>query len=423
SAIQAALLRVPRVSPIVNDDGNKGTKLFLLNAPSLADLSQSVRGWAADSGYEIVPHSLHLGYDWFSADEVLSSLLPASLDPSSSSPDAAGTPTGYTTIGHIAHLNLRPEYVPYRHLIGSVILSKNSPQIRTVVNKLDSIDTEFRFFAMELLAGAEEYQVEQSESGCLFCFDFRKVYFNSRLHTEHARVWSQLDKGAVVADVMAGVGPFAIPAAKNRGCRVYANDLNPHCYEALITNAKRNRVEGGVHSSCEDGRAFIRSVTVRAFRREIGEEWQGGVSRTKMEKARRNGATPGITPTLLAPPSRLVQHFLMNLPATALEFLDAFRGLYTRLAEEVGREALQAEIESAGAEGQAGPWVHVHTFTKDMEDPARDILARANGALGLAEGSEGRLRIAEEGEGGARLHWVRKVAPNKDMYCLEFRVP
>jgi tRNA (guanine37-N1)-methyltransferase len=32
--------------------------------------------------------------------------------------------------------------------------------IKTVVNKLDSIDTRFRFFKMELLAGEPDYVVE-----------------------------------------------------------------------------------------------------------------------------------------------------------------------------------------------------------------------------------------------------------------------
>ena len=41
---------------------------------------------------------------------------------------------------------------------------------------------------------------------------------------------------------MAGVGPFALPAAKNRGVMVWANDLNPDCYEALIANRDANKV-------------------------------------------------------------------------------------------------------------------------------------------------------------------------------------
>ncbi len=51
-----------------------------------------------------------------------------------------------------------------------------------------------------------------------------------------------LDVYAHAGDMFAGVGPFAVPAAKNVGCRVYANDLNPKSYKALIDNVALNKV-------------------------------------------------------------------------------------------------------------------------------------------------------------------------------------
>lgn len=52
-------------------------------------------------------------------------LLPAGVD----------APGSFETVGHIAHLNLREEQLPYKHLIGQVLLDKN-PHLRTVVNKV-----------------------------------------------------------------------------------------------------------------------------------------------------------------------------------------------------------------------------------------------------------------------------------------------
>lgn len=46
-----------------------------------------------------------------------------------------------------------------------------------------------------------------------------------------------------MADVFAGVGPFAIPAAR-KDCLVFANDLNPSSTEYLAENCKVNRVSG-----------------------------------------------------------------------------------------------------------------------------------------------------------------------------------
>jgi tRNA G37 N-methylase Trm5 len=46
-----------------------------------------------------------------------------------------------------------------------------------------------------------------------------QVYWNSRLETEHKRLVSSFKPGEVVADIMAGIGPFAVPAGKH-GCKV-----------------------------------------------------------------------------------------------------------------------------------------------------------------------------------------------------------
>ena len=50
----------------------------------------------------------------------------------------------------------------------------------------------------------------------------------------------------LVADVFAGVGPFALPAAK-KGCAVLANDLNPESYKYLNINIKGNKVRKSHH--------------------------------------------------------------------------------------------------------------------------------------------------------------------------------
>jgi tRNA (guanine37-N1)-methyltransferase len=47
--------------------------------------------------------------------------------------------------------------------------------------------------------------------------------------------------GEVVCDVMAGVGPFALPAAK-KGVFVWANDLNPASYRSLKEGIEKNKV-------------------------------------------------------------------------------------------------------------------------------------------------------------------------------------
>lgn len=85
-----------------------------------------------------------------------------------------------------------------------------------------------------------------------------QVYWNSRLEAEHHRlVNTYFQPNDIVADIMCGIGPFAIPAAQ-KGCAVYANDLNPESTRYCALNAKLNRVAGNVHVFNIDGRAFVR---------------------------------------------------------------------------------------------------------------------------------------------------------------------
>ena len=137
-------------------------------------------------------------------------------------------------------MNLLDEQLPYKHLIGSVLLDK-VPQCRTVVNKIGKIDTAFRTFDMEVLAGENNTHVSLNENGCRYDFDYSRVYWNSRLHHEHARLIKSFSPSDIVADMFCGVGPFSIPAAK-KGCTVYANDLNPSCFYYLNRNVEKNHV-------------------------------------------------------------------------------------------------------------------------------------------------------------------------------------
>ncbi|CAO3664607.1 unnamed protein product [Rhizopus stolonifer] len=271
-------------------------------------------------------------------------------------------PSSFTQIGHIAHINLRDEYHPWKHLIGQVILDKNK-NIRTVVNKLNSIDTTFRFFKMELLAGENNMIAEMKESGCKFKFDFSKVYWNSRLHTEHDRLIQLFKPKEYVCDVFAGVGPFAIPAAK-KGSIVYANDLNPASFEWMKENIKSNKILDGIYPYNMDGRAFIQQA-VKDLQATTPNKW------------------------------KTFDHFVMNLPATAIEFLDAFRGLYSDYKN----------LYDANAKL---PSIHCHCFTKSS-DPLEDITQRVGKVMG---GLPDPVKTT--------VHWVRNVAPKKDMYCITF---
>jgi tRNA (guanine37-N1)-methyltransferase len=65
-----------------------------------------------------------------------------------------------------------------------------------------------------------------------------------------------------IGDVFAGVGPFAIPAAKN-GVTVYANDLNPESYRWLQANKTLNKVRMQ-HDNCPQAALTLLLVVCRS---------------------------------------------------------------------------------------------------------------------------------------------------------------
>ncbi|KAI8066018.1 guanine(37)-N1-methyltransferase [Thamnidium elegans] len=349
------LFNQPRTRNVLPDPESKETKLIILRTDleKIDDLPQEKVDMIKEEGVSTFKHNLEFDYNFWTAEQILHAVMPE---------DAQDIPSSFTQIGHIAHMNLREYYYPWKKLIAEVILDKNK-NITTVVNKIDSIDTTFRFFKMEVLAGEDNMIAEVKESGCKFKFDFSKVYWNSRLHTEHDRLVQLFKKNEYVCDVFAGVGPFALPAAK-KGAIVYANDLNPSSHEWMKENIKANKITSGIHPYNMDGRAFIRQA-VKDLQATSKDEW------------------------------KTFDHFVMNLPATAIEFLDTFRGLYHD----------QKHLFNTRAKL---PMIHCHCFTKST-DAMQDITERVANIMG---GKPDPLKTT--------LHWVRNVAPKKDMYCVSF---
>ncbi|KAJ4485747.1 Met-10+ like-protein-domain-containing protein [Lentinula aciculospora] len=389
------LIGLPKVRPVVSDpSAPDGDKLVLLGVSNQDDLSPESMKLIESKSNGFANYNLVLDYDYWTASELLQAILPEKL--------REGAPVGFAATGHIAHVNLNDEYLPYKKTIGQLFLDKNKT-IKTVVNKLDSIDTQFRFFQMEVIAGEPDFIVEHHESDCRFTFDFSRVYWNSRLHTEHDRIVQSVHPGEVLADVFAGVGPFAIPAAK-KGCAVMANDLNPASYTYLCQNIKDNEVFDEVRAFCEDGQAFIRNVFRRVYDTPFPPYTGPKLSKTALRKlqkqaTRDKSSNKTSSSEEISPSRRKIDHFVMNLPDTAILFLDAFRGV-------LANKALQ-EIYSTM------PIIHCHCFTRELESEKAeaDIRQRIEEKLGAPLQDDTEYRK------------VRSVAPGKEMYCISFRLP
>ena len=294
-------------------------------------------------------------------EEVMKQLLP---------PDVV-VPSGFETVGHLAHFNLSDSQLPYKHLIGQVVIDVHINQkthVKTVVNKLENINNTFRTFDMELIAGEPNFTVTQKEGNCYFAFDFRKVYWSSKLSNERQRLLQLLKPGEVLCDLFAGVGPLSVQAAK-KGLTVIANDLNPECYESMLVNAARNKVTSRMHIYNQDARAFFRAV-IGTQRAEVAVE----------DRLRQ-------PPFEVLPAT--IHHIYMNLPMDALDFVDVFLGAF--------------EPE------QYLPLLHIYAFSA-LEDPREEFIERITKIWGPWDHS--RMVIIP----------VRDVAPRKMMFCVQMEL-
>lgn len=270
--------------------------------------------------YELVQCKLTLFYDYWQMDEVLEELLPKGMV----------VPSSYELVGHIAHLNLRTEHLPYRRLIAQVVFDKNRPKIQTVVNKIDAIQNDYRTMQLEVLAGNHSLVTTVVENRIGFQVDLATVYWNSRLGTERQRLINSFKRGDNICDVFSGVGPLAIAAAKKVN-RVYANDLNPFAVKYQLKNIACNKLRGKVEVFNKDGREFIKEI--------LGRE----------------------NPVF-------VTQVVMNLPNDAAEYLDAFRGVFREEHRDMHLPL---------------PTIHVYGFSKAPE-PELEFLERIGSALGEA---------------------------------------
>ncbi|GMS81921.1 hypothetical protein PENTCL1PPCAC_4096, partial [Pristionchus entomophagus] len=322
-----------------------------------------------------------LGFEEWDQRSIFRAVLPEGIDFSS-----------FTQTGHLIHCNLTDELLPYGKIIGEILLAKNST-CRTVVNKPDKISNTFRTFEVDLLAGEPNYVVDTIEDGVKYRMDFTKVFWNSRLSHEHARVIKQLSTTSLVFDACAGIGPFVIPAARKHQAPqvIYANDLNPESVRWLKENMKINRVkDSSIEVFNQDATAFIRGPVAECIRKHE---------------------------SLPSPSRPSSAHIIMNLPALAVTFLPAFRGMLH--SSHLQQSLIDSAAHAADATTAADPFqiiAYCYLFAKAHEDVEPEWYEKK-----AREMVEEQLKW--EGVEIRNAHRVRTVSNRKEMYCMEIIVP
>ncbi|GER46069.1 tRNA (guanine(37)-N1)-methyltransferase [Striga asiatica] len=260
------ILNGPRIKPVTEDPTSDKNRYMLLSEriqiPDLSEIpDDKVEELKRLFEIQVVPYSF---YAWLFVLECRY-ILPPGIE----------VPSSFETIGHIAHLNIADELLPYKDVIA-----------KTVVNKVGTITNEFRVPNFEILAGDCNMVTEVKQYGATFKLDYGLVYWNSRLEHEHLRLISKFEARDTVCDMFAGIGPFAIPAAQKR-CQVYANDSNPDSIRFLKINAEINKVSNLVRAYNLDARKFISSI-IQVPWSECCPEPDIAISKTSEEELQTN---------------------------------------------------------------------------------------------------------------------------------------
>jgi len=250
-------------------------------------------------------------------------------------------PRAIDFIGAIAIVEIPSELTDHKKLIGEALLEAHK-QTSTVLAKSGVVGGVYRIRDFEVIAGPNKTATVHQEYGCVYHVDVAKAYFSPRLSSEHNRVASQVKSGETVVDLFAGVGPFAIPIAKNqKDVRIYAVDVNPDAVALLKRNVAVNRAEKQVFPVLGDARQVVKDQL--------------------LEKADR---------------------VIMNLPETAYGFVD------------VACEALKA----------AGGVIHYYEFMT-ASDPLETVKVRLTEAVNKCNRTVTKILLAKPVREVAPFTW------------------
>lgn len=216
----------------------------------------------------------------------------------------------FDIIGDIVILEIPKELEDYKYLIGEAVLKFTKR--RAVFMKKSKIKGVVRIRDFEHLAGEDSSQTTHIEYSTRMKLDIKKVYFSPRLANERERVARQVQKGEIVLDMFAGVGPFSLAIARHKkASRIYAVDVNPLAIKYLKENIKLNKAHEII--PCQGD---IRQVA------------------DKIPKK--------------------VDRIIMNLPASAREFLD----IAVKLIKD-------------------GGIIHYYEFARNFETPIKHLIEAA----------------------------------------------
>jgi tRNA wybutosine-synthesizing protein 2 len=165
---------------------------------------------------------------------------------------ARAMPSGYQRLGRVLALRLPASLRPWYSTLGRAWQEELG--VATVLVHRGPIDGELRRPNVEVVAGSAT-ETEVIEHGVRWRFDAAREMFARGNRSERLRARLLPRPGEAVADLFAGIGYFAIPAAlAHPSVRVSAVEKNPEAFHYLEENLERNGVASQVAALLGDNR-------------------------------------------------------------------------------------------------------------------------------------------------------------------------
>ena len=193
-------------------------------------------------------------------------------------------PRGFQTLGNVIILKLNEKLFSKEHEIAQAYLDL-LPKIRSIYINRGKIMGTFREpEKIEFVEGEDNPIVEHKEHEVRYKFDITKIMFSKGNINERRYLATLVKSGEIIIDMFAGIGYFSLPIGKHSNPkRIYSVEINPLSYDFLVQNIKLNHLEEKITPILGDCKEEV----------------------VKLSKA-------GIK----------ADRVIMNLPETALEFVD-----------------------------------------------------------------------------------------------------
>ncbi len=170
----------------------------------------------------------------------------------------------FEILGDIAVIQV-PKLLENKKMIIARAVKEQHKHIKTVLRKIEKVDTEFRVPRYELLIGTGTETIYK-ENDCRYTLDPTLVYFSEKLGTERARILEQVREGETIHAWFAGVGPYPILIAKNKSVKIIAIEKNPKACKYLEKNVLLNKVQDKIKIYEGDVREIAPKIGVLADR-------------------------------------------------------------------------------------------------------------------------------------------------------------